>query len=167
MAKISETGQLSKMPLLCEAIFMGQFMEFVRFIGNGDLGGLRDRRFRIHHQNLCDTLILQAQGPIFARNLVISPKGWVVWVWRRLHCFCRQILHTEGHIGENVEDLPFVQNALIVVMQFLWVNLWNSFYLMETVILWVYEVTEFESIIKIYVAPFMQSQGPIFAINFA
>ncbi len=36
---------------------------------------------------------------------------------------------------------------------------------METAVMWVYEVDEFECIIKIDVAPFLQAQAPIFARN--
>ncbi len=58
-------------------------------------------------------------------------------------------------------DALIVQNGVTIVRPFLWVSLFNSFNLKEKAVWGVYEVDEFESIIKIMGALFLQEQVPI------
>ncbi len=52
---------------------------------------------------------------------------------------------------------------LLATLKFFWVSLSSSFDLEEMAVMEVFEVAEFESVLKIEMAPFLVGLGPIFA----
>ncbi len=73
---------------------MVQFIEFVRFGGNGNYGILKIIEFLFVRKIEMAPFLLDL-GPIFARNLGISRKQWVVRARQRLHCVSHRILHKD------------------------------------------------------------------------
>ncbi len=70
------------------------------------------------------------------------------------------------HFYENVGNLLIRRNAITIVRAFFWVNLLNSFDFVERAVMGLFEVAELESVLKIWVAPYLMLLGPIFAQNF-
>ncbi len=58
-----------------------------------------------------------------------------------------------------------LKNSFAIVKAFFWVNLWNSFDLVETLLMRVFVAAEFESVLEILLEPFLVPQEAIFAQN--
>ncbi len=87
-------------------------------------------------------------------NLGINRKQW--------DRVSSQILHKDRAFLQNFWKCQNWRKCLGV---FIGVDFSNSFDLVETAVMAVFEVAEFETVIKIEAAPFLVTLGPIFAQN--
>ncbi len=67
---------------------------------------------------------------------------------------------------KNIGNVEILKNDLTIVSEFFWFNFWNLLDFEETAVTAVFGVSEFESDLKIWVAPFLGALDPIFARNF-
>ncbi len=108
---------------------------------------------------------LEALGTISARNLCITRERWVIRSRAVFHRVYRRILNKDSELWRKIWKSANCTQCLTIAGAFFWINLENSFELKETVVTGVYEVVEFECIIKIEVAPFLEALGTISARN--
>ncbi len=140
-------------------------MKFIRFKRKGGLEGLRCRRIPLHHQNLGGTIFAGTWNHFCTEFGHDSRTEERTVVGASPSSSSSNYTYREGKSVTILETCQLSKMTLPIVIAFLWVNLWNSFDLKEKVVLRVYVVDKFESIIKIKVAPFLMERVPIFARN--
>ncbi len=95
---------------------------------------------------------LVALDPIFTK---FGPNGGSYGLGDVPIVFLVEFYRRIGHFCENFGNVQIGQNALTTCRGIFWTNLWNFFDLEETVVMGVFQVVEFESVLKNGMAPFL------------